>query len=50
MKHVVEVQMGDINLDINQLVTTTIGDGYIESMSTNIDTNLIELELTYEPN
>lgn len=49
MKHGVEVQMGDINLNINQLITTTIGDGYIESMSTNIDTNLIELELTYEP-
>lgn len=49
MKHEIEFPSNQISIDIDKLITTEIGDGYIEEMSTNIDTNMTKIELRYEP-
>lgn len=49
MKHSIEFPTSDLSLDINKLITTEIGNGQIEEMSTNIDTNMTTIELRYEP-
>lgn len=48
MKHTIEFQPNS-NIDIRMLITTDIGNGYIEEMSTDIDTNMTKIELRYEP-
>lgn len=49
MKHIVKYSSNIDDLNINQLITTDMGDGFIEEVATDIDTNLIEIELRYEP-
>lgn len=48
MKHNIEIQT-ERNIDMYKLITTDIGNGYIEEITTDIDTNSIEIELRYEP-
>lgn len=48
MKHVVEVPFNE-NLDLYKLIKTEIGDGYIEEVSTDVDTNMTKIELRYRP-
>lgn len=49
MKHEIEFPSSQLDIDINKLITTEIGNGYIEEMSTNIDTHMTKIELRYEP-
>lgn len=49
MKHVIEFPSSQINININRLITTEIGNGYIERVSTDIDTEMTEVELRYDP-
>lgn len=49
MKHEIEFPANQLSVDINRLITTEIGNGYIEEMSTNIDTGMTKVELRYEP-
>lgn len=50
MKHDIEFPSNQISIDINKLIATEIGNGYIEEMTTNIDTDMTKIELRYEPN
>lgn len=49
MKHSIEFPTTGIDIDMNKLITTEIGNGQIDEMSTNIDTNMTSIELRYEP-
>ncbi len=49
MKHNIEFPSNTINIDIQRLITTDFGNGYIEEMSTNIDTEMTKMELRYVP-
>lgn len=50
MKHKIDFPLGDnADIDIYKALTTEIGTGYIEEVLINIDTNLTEVELRYEP-
>lgn len=48
MKHVVEIPLNE-NVDLYKLIKTEIGNGSIEEVSTDIDTNLTKIELRYNP-
>ena len=48
-KHNIEFPSNTVNIDIRRLITTDFGNGYIEEMSTNIDTEMTKLELRYVP-
>ena len=50
MKHTIDFPATDLNVDIYELIKSEIGNGYIEEVTVNIDTNLTEVELRYEPN
>ena len=50
MKHNVEFPSNQLSIDVYKLITTDIGDGYVEEVTTNIDTDMTEIELRYEPN
>lgn len=44
------IKYSDVNeVNLGQLITTDIGNGYIEEVAVNIDSGLIEVELRYEP-
>lgn len=49
MKHEIQFPSSQLNIDINKLITTEVGNGYIEQMTTNLDTNMTKIELRYEP-
>ena len=49
MKHNVSFPSEGIALNLYGLITTEVGDGYIEAMDINIDTNMVDIELRYEP-
>lgn len=49
LKHEIQFPSNQLNIDIDKLITTEIGDGYIEEMSTDIDTDMTKIELRYEP-
>jgi len=49
MKHDIEFPSSQLSININQLIKTEIGNGYIEEVSTNLDTNMTKIELRYEP-
>ena len=49
MVHNISFPTENIVLDINGLIRTEIGNGYIEQVDVNIDTNLADVELRYEP-
>ena len=49
MVHNISFPTENIVLDINSLIRTEIGNGYIEQVDVNIDTNLADVELRYEP-
>ena len=50
MKHSVEFPSNQLSIDVYKLITTDIGDGYVEEVTSNIDTDITEIELRYEPN
>src|SRR5574344_1430755 len=50
MKHNVELPSNQLSIDVYKLITTDIGNGYIEEITSNIDTDMTEIELRYEPN
>lgn len=50
MKHNVEFPSNQLSIDVYKLITTDIGDGYVEEVTSNIDTDMTEIELRYEPN
>lgn len=50
MKHNVEFPSNQLSIDVYKLITTDIGNGYIEEVTSNIDTDMTEIELRYEPN
>jgi hypothetical protein len=50
MKHNVEFPSNQLSIDVYKLITTDIGNGYIEEITSNIDTDMTEIELRYEPN
>ena len=50
MKHNVEFPSSQLSIDVYKLITTDIGNGYIEEVTSNIDTDMTEIELRYEPN
>jgi hypothetical protein len=50
MKHTIDFPATDLYVDIYELIKSDIGNGYIEEVTVNIDTNLTEVELRYEPN
>lgn len=50
MKHNIEFPSSQLSIDVYKLITTDIGDGYVEEVTSNIDTNMTEVELRYEPN
>lgn len=50
MKHNVEFPSSQLSIDVYKLITTDIGNGYIEEITSNIDTDMTEIELRYEPN
>lgn len=47
MKYNIEISIDSINL--YKLIYTDKGNGYIEELSTDIDTNISDIELRYEP-
>lgn len=49
MSHNLSIQGLDKDLDITRTVKTSFGYGYIDSMSSNIDTRLITVNLVYRP-
>jgi len=48
-KHDIEFPSNTVNIDIQKLITTDFGNGYIEEMSTDIDTEMTKMELWYVP-
>ena len=50
MKHDIEFPSNQLSVDVYKLITTDIGDGYVEEVTSNIDTDMTEIELRYEPN
>lgn len=50
MKHNIEFPTSELTVDVYKLIKTDIGNGYIEEVTTNIDTDMTEIELRYEPN
>lgn len=50
MKHDIEFPASELTVDVYKLITTDIGNGYVEEVTTNIDTDMTEIELRYEPN
>lgn len=50
MKHNIEFPSNQLSIDVYKLITTDIGDGYVEEVTSNIDTDMTEIELRYEPN
>lgn len=50
MKHNVEFPSSQLSIDVYKLIATDIGNGYIEEVTSNIDTDMTEIELRYEPN
>lgn len=50
MKHDIEFPSNQLSIDVYKLITTDIGNGYIEEVTSNIDTDMTEIELRYEPN
>lgn len=49
MKYDIEFPSNGLEIDLYKLITTEEGNGYIEELSTNIDTDLSEIELRYVP-
>ena len=49
MKHDIEFSSKDLAIDVYKMITTDEGNGYIEEVTTNIDTDLTDVELRYEP-
>lgn len=50
MKHDIEFPASELTVDVYKLIKTDIGNGYVEEVTTNIDTDMTEIELRYEPN
>lgn len=48
MEHIIEFQ-SNIEHDIHKLIKTEIGNGYVEDISIDVDTDLAKATLTYEP-
>ena len=49
MKHKIVLQPTDKDPDVTKTVKTLFGNGYIESVLSNIDTRLVTIELSYVP-
>ena len=49
VKHDIEFSSKDLTIDVYKMITTDEGNGYIEEVITNIDTDLTEVELRYTP-
>jgi len=49
MKHNIEFPSNQFKIDAYKLIATDAGNGYIEEITTNIDTDMTEVELRYEP-
>ena len=49
MKHDVEFPSSQLSIDVYKLIKTDIGNGYVEEVTTNIDTDMTDVELRYEP-
>lgn len=49
VKHEIEFPSSQLSININKLITTEMGNGYIEEMSTDIDTSMTKIELRYTP-
>ena len=49
MVHNISFPTENVSLDIYKLIKTDLGNGYIEQVDINIDTNLADVELRYEP-
>jgi hypothetical protein len=49
MKQTVEFPSKSTNLSLYKLIKTDEGNGYIESITENIDTYIANVELRYEP-
>lgn len=49
MKHDIEFHASELAIDVYKLIKTDIGNGYIEEVTTNIDTDMTDVELRYEP-
>lgn len=49
MEHVIEYPAGLTEPDVYKLIKTEVGNGYVEDVSINIDTELAKVTLTYEP-
>lgn len=47
MSYSIEVQ--NLTVDLYKSVKTKLGQGYIDSVTKNIDTNMVEMRLNYEP-
>ena len=50
VKHEIEFPSCQVKVDVNNgLIKTELGNGYIEEMSVDIDTDMTKIELSYEP-
>lgn len=49
MKHDVSLQGMEDDPDVTKMVLTSFGSGYIEAISSNIDTKLVNITLNYTP-
>lgn len=49
MKHDIEFPASELTVDVYKLIKTDIGNGYVEEVTTNIDTDMTDVELRYEP-
>jgi hypothetical protein len=50
MKHNIEFPASELTVDVYKLIKTDIGNGCVEEVTSNIDTDMTEIELRYEPN
>lgn len=50
MKHDIEFPASELTVDVYKLIKTDVGNGCVEEVTTNIDTDMTEIELRYEPN
>ena len=49
MKHDIEFPASELTVDVYKLIKTDIGNGHVEEVTTNIDTDMTDVELRYEP-
>ena len=49
VKHNIEFPSNQLSVDVYKLITTDIGDGCVEEVTSNIDTGMTEVEVRYAP-